>query len=265
MRIGIGGWSFHRAFRSGKLTILDFPDLAVKEFGVARVELNSPFFEGLDEDYLGAIRYRAENAGVRIAHIAVDDSDADLASLDDPLRRRSVSSSRRWFDVAQALDVPAFRVNTGGSNPPTEPEIAAATESFKELAVDAERTGVRVTIENHNGISADADATVLLLRPVDSPFIGTCPDFGNFPPENRYDQIAKVAPSAVVAHAKMFDFTEAGDETTLDVPRAVGILAEAGFDGDLLIEYEGEGDELEGTRNSVRLLRRILEGRQSLG
>ena len=265
MRIGIGGWSFHRAFQSGNLTLLDFPQLAVKEFGVARIELNSPFFESLQDDYLNTIRERADSAGVRIAHIAVDDSDVDLASLDDPYRRQSVSRSRRWFDVARTLDVPAFRVNTGGSNPPTEPEIAASIESFKELAVDAERSGVKVTIENHNGISADADAILRLLHEVDTPLVGTCPDFGNFPPENRYDQIAKVAPCAVVAHAKMFDFDEHGNETTIDVPRAVEILADAGFDGDLLIEFEGKDDEMEGTRKSLRLLRRVLEGRHSLG
>ena len=51
------------------------------------------------------------------------------------------------------------------------------------------------------------------------------------------------------------------EEKTIDMRRAVGVLREAGFDGDLLVEFEGKGDEVEGIHATVRLLRRVLEGR----
>ena len=102
MRIGIGGWSLHRAFGEKRLTILEFPGFAVREFGLATIELNAPFFESLEEGYLRALRGAAEDAGVEIAHIAVDDGEADLAATDEAHRQRSVKRLRRWFGVAKA-------------------------------------------------------------------------------------------------------------------------------------------------------------------
>jgi len=259
MTIGIGGWSFHRAFGEGSLSILDFPRLAAGEFGVSVIELNSPFFESLEEDYLGEVRARADEAGVRIVHIAVDDGEIDLAATDDAARRASVDRARQWFAVSKILGNGAFRVNTGGSTPPTAEEIAASLESFRELSADAERSGIAVTIENHGGISASCDLIVRFMDEVASPWVRTCPDFGNFPPDcDPLEEIAKIIPYAAVVHAKMNVFDDQGNATDVEVPAMVKLLKDADFDGPYLVEFEGELDEYEGTRKAIALLRRLL-------
>lgn len=259
MSIGIGGWSFHRAFHDGKLTILDFPRLAVGEFGASVIELNSPFFEGLEEDYLNQVRARADEAGVRIVHIAVDDTEIDLAAVDDDKRRAGVDRAREWFAVSKILGNSAFRVNTGGSTPPTSDEIAASMESFRELSADAERNEIAVTIENHGGISARADDIVRLMDEIASPWVRTCPDFGNFPPDcNPLEEIARTLPYAAVVHAKMNVFDDRGNATDVDVPGIINLLKEANFAGPYLVEFEGDLDEYEGTRKALTLLRRLL-------
>lgn len=259
MTIGIGGWSFHRAFRDGRLTILDFPRLAAGEFGVSVIELNSPFFESIEEDWLNQVRARADEAGVRIVHIAVDDGEMDLAATDDDKRRASVDRARKWFAVSKVLGNGAFRVNTGGSTPPTPDQIAASLESFRELSADAERNRIAVTIENHGGASADCDLIVRFMDEIAGPWVRTCPDFGNFPADcDPLEEIAKIIPYAAVVHAKMNVFDDQGNATDVDVPAIVDLLKNADFAGPYLIEFEGDLDEYEGTRKAVALLRRLL-------
>jgi len=266
--LGIAGWSLHRTIREGQLTLLDFPALAVTEFGVSTIELNSPFFESLEKSYLLELRSRADQAGVSIVQIAVDDPQMDLSSLDVDKRKAGITCAAEWLRASALLGAKACRLNMDdaafrtGADPrgaPSEGEILASIASFQELVVTAERYAVTMTIENHYGISAGAESIVRFIREVDSPFLGTCPDFGNFAAEKRYEELARIIPFAVVTHAKMHDFDESGNETTMDVPRIVDMLKKAGFAGEYLVEYEGPSDEFEGTRQSLRLLQRLFK------
>ena len=51
-------------------------------------------------------------------------------------------------------------------------------------------------------------------------------------------------------------FDADGNETTLDIPRIIGIFEDAGYDGDVSVEYEGPTDEYEGIEATVALLKR---------
>jgi len=64
--------------------------------------------------------------------------------------------------------------------------------------------------------------------------------------------------------AKTFAFNEEGFETTIDYPRIMRIVLEAGYHGHVGIEYEGDGlDEYEGIRASKTLLERTRTQLQS--
>jgi hypothetical protein len=89
-------------------------------------------------------------------------------------------------------------------------------------------------------------------------FLGMCPDFGNFPKEVTYEGIEKVAPWAVVLHAKLHEFDAKGEDTRIDVKRCLGICRKAGFAGDVLIEFEGKTDDHDGVLKSIELMRRHL-------
>jgi len=124
MQISLAGWSLHRRFQNKEqpLSLLDYFAVAREEFGIDKVELNSPFFAYADADnsaaspikakYLGELRRRAEDAGVRIVGIAVD-GHGDLSDLDEPARRKAVGQHRKWYDACQELACPAFRANSG--------------------------------------------------------------------------------------------------------------------------------------------------------
>ena len=259
-RLSLAGWSLVRRFRSQEnpLALLDFPRVARQEFGFDAIELNSPFFTSLDADYLEELRGNAEREGVEWLGIAVD-RQGDLASLDAEERRRAIQQHVAWLDAAAALGCRFVRANLGGRDTP-DPEgaLRGGIEGFGALAEAAGERGVTVVLENHWGLTEDPENMVRVFEAVDSPALGALVDFGNFPPEGRYEALERIAPYAKSAHAKFHDFTEGGEHTGVDIARCVNILRTAGYSGWWGIEFEGKGDERSGIRHSKRVLREAL-------
>ena len=138
-------------------------------------------------------------------------------------------------------------------------KIDRAADALRRLLPAAERFGRSLAIENHWGISARPENITRIVDELDSPLLGTCPDFGNFPRDvDPYDGLRLLAPRARVVHAKSVDFDDDGEERTIDYRRCLAILGESGFDGPWTVEYLGGGDEVEGCRRTRELLFRHL-------
>lgn len=281
LKISLAGWSLHRRFldKESPLRLLDFPKVAKEEFGIDAIELNNPFFESTEETYLSELKGAAQEAGVTLVGMAVDQT-GDPSSLDEAERLQSIEKIRAWFPVAKSLGLPFFRVNTGGHGRESDAEsLKKCIASFSELVKVAEDYGIKLAIENHWGISANPLNIVRIIEEVGSSLLGTLPDFGNFPDDTRpqvfeavkpglpeevtptqirYWGLEVMAPYAIGVHAKMFEFDEEGNDTRIDVARCVGIFKASGFDGYWGIEFEGSGDDHEGVLKSKRLLERLL-------
>jgi len=200
-----------------------------------RVELNNVFMASHDPEYLEQVVAAADDAGVIMEGMAVDGT-GDLALLDDDERQQSVANAMEYFDIAQALGLAYFRVNTGG-DPDGRPEmLEACIDSFRQLAEEGERRGIKVATENHGHLSTDPDMMVKLAEGVGLPSMATLPDFGNFPEEIIEQGIAKIMPWACNVHVK---WTRRGEEGKRDVPALVSVVKEFGFDGTLMIEDGG--------------------------
>lgn len=257
--IGISAWSFKKRFFKRTMGYPQF-FAAVRGLGVSIVELNSPFFGSLEEDCLRTIRTAAENYGIRIKNIAVDDPGFDLSSLDEANRKEAVRRTTAWLDAAVFLDCPHVRGNTGGT------DFSKCVESFTALAAQASARNRSILIEPHDGFSADAEKIIPLIRTVRERFpdsIGLVPDFGNVAVTqtcDRYQQIGAMAPYAMLVHAKMHDFDEHGRQPEWDTARLIHIMRSAGFQGPWMIEFEGRRDEdFVGVKKSIALLSRCLE------
>jgi sugar phosphate isomerase/epimerase len=261
MKISLAGWSLQRRFRrpENPLTLLEFPGVAREEFDLEAVELNSPFFACTEPDYLEALKEEAGKFNVALVGLAVDGT-GNSAALDEEERRAAVEAIRAWFLVARRLGLPSFRANTGGRGAEDDPRaMEQCIRSFRDLAAEAARHEVALTIENHGGLSACPDRVLILLRAVDNPWLGTLPDWGNFPDAVRYEGLQKLIPYARGVHAKTYAFDEHGEETRVDVPRCLQICRAAGYRGFYGIEFEGPTDDGEGVRKSKALLVRHLQ------
>jgi len=225
MQIAVASWSLHREIP--KLTpLIEFPRICQEEFGVKAVELNSPFFASTDPD--------------------------------DEKREKDLEALKEWFSIAKRMGSPFIRINAGEGEPIGDAMLRRVIDSYKELVEEGERVGVNLVIENHGGPSANPDNIVRIIETVGSTHFGVCPDFGNFAPEIRYQGIAKIAKYAFLAHVKSYDFDKEGKETTIDIERCLNILKDSGFEGDLSIEFEGKGNQREGVKKTLALLRKLV-------
>ena len=268
MEISLAGWSIHRRFRDSEspLLLLDFPALAVEEFDIRLLELNSPFFAYADPDnpatsrlaagYLIELRQRARDSGVQLLNVAVD-GHGDLASPDNKERKQAVDNHKKWIDACLALGCNAFRANTGPGRGEsvTETHIGKCIESFGELTELCAQAGIRLLMENHGGVSVSPENILRVMEAVGSDHCRVLADFLNWPAEDdKLENLRMVAPYAWATHAKFLSFTADGESREIDCAAAIGILKDAGYDNPFGIEYEGKTDDREGVLKSKALL-----------
>jgi sugar phosphate isomerase/epimerase len=259
-KISLAEWSLHRALFGKKITNLDFPRVAREEFGIEAVEYVNQFFKDKahDEAYLKELRKRASDCGVTNVLIMID-GEGDLSSPDRSKRNEAVENHKKWVDAAVALGCHAIRVNTGEHYSPQD--VRSAAEGCGALTEYGQRNKIKIICENHGGPSSNPDALIALIKAVNSDYFGTLPDFGNFPKQNGkytidiYEAIARMMPYAKGVSAKSYDFDEEGRETSLDYPRLLKIVTDAGYHGYVGIEYEGSRlSEPEGIQATKKLL-----------
>jgi sugar phosphate isomerase/epimerase len=266
--LSLAEFSFFPEIMSGKMSNLDFPARAQKEFGVNVLEYVSMFFNDkhTDQAYLKDLNQRVGDLGMKNNLIMVDG--ANLADLDAGKRKQAVEAHRPWLDAAAYLGCGAIRVNlgdtakalSGAPDDPAEEAAKAAADGYQKLLEHAASHKLNVIVENHFGNSTDIDWLVGVLKAVNMPNAGLLPDFGNFcrqrsKPDtqdikgimgtrclkeyDRYEGVRKMMPYAKGISAKTHKFDAQGNETETDFRRMFTIIKEAGFTGYVGIEYEG--------------------------
>ncbi len=260
--ISLAEWSLVKSIRAGKLTNLLFPHVARTEFGIDCVEFVDQFFadKAQDKTYLGELKQRAEDDGVRLGLIMLD-TNGPLGAADEAERAWAVENTRAWIDAAVFLGCVTVRVNARGAEQPEELARLVA-DSCAQLADYAAPRGINVVIENHGGPSSDPAWLTGVVRTVGKPNFGTLPDFGNFPPEiDRYDAVEALMPHAKAVSAKAMGFTDGGDVAETDFHRMMRIVRDAGYTGYVGVESGAteQQDEAEAVHKTRALLLRIRE------
>lgn len=266
-RISLAQWSLHRMLGEGKLDHLDFAKLTREEFGLEAVEYVNSFFreKASDAAYLAEMNKRCSDHGVRSLLIMIDGEGA-LGAADRAERLQSVRNHHRWADAARALGCHSIRVNAQSSGSFEEQQKLAA-DGLSLLAEYCAALRLNVIVENHGGLSSNGKWLAGAIAMTGMENCGTLPDFGNFTVNHdtnevydRYQGVAELMPVARAVSAKSYDFDDAGNETTIDYPRMMGIVHAAGYRGHVGIEYEGGRlDEVAGIKATRDLLQRCFE------
>jgi len=258
LKISLAAWSLHREFFDKKIDQLGMLD-ACAEFGITGFELVNTFFPSPQYAYLRHMRKRADEAGIALLLIMCD-AEGDLAHVDKAKREVAALSHRKWIDVAGVLGCHSIRVNIRGDEDDPAAMRERAAEGLGMVLAHAKGTGVSVLLENHGGLSSDPAWLRSLVELVDSPDLGTLPDFGNFPDDvDRYDAVEMLMPHAKAVSAKCYQFDADGNETKIDFPRMLDIVKQAGYHGYVGIEFEGqEQPEREGILACKKLLEQLI-------
>ncbi|WP_138476092.1 sugar phosphate isomerase/epimerase family protein [Dyadobacter bucti] len=266
--ISLAEWSLHKELFAKKLTNLDFPELARKEFGISIVEYVNQFFKDKAEDktYLADLLKRSKDNGVTNNLIMID-GEGGLGELDAAVRNKAVENHYKWVEAAKYLGCKTIRVNAFGKG--SNEEIAkAAVEGLGKLGEFAKKTGINVIVENHGGSSSNGQWLSGVMKQVNMKNVGTLPDFGNFcitrkdggcaESYDRYQGTKELMPFAKGVSAKTYDFDEKGNCIETDYTKILKIVKDSGFKGIAGIEYEGSKlSEYDGIKATKALLERV--------
>lgn len=291
MNISLAQWSLHKSFfgdalngdweafrrllkenpdslLQGKLKPEDFPKIAAG-YGVNTIELVNTFYfsKAKDMTYWEGFKKKCDEAGVKVGLIMCD-ALGDLGNADSLERQKAVENHYDWVKIAKFLGCPTIRVNAAGKG--TAEEVAKnAADGLKKLGTFGATEGINVVVENHGGYSSDGTWLAGVMKTVNMPNVGTLPDFGNFCIErgangclkeyDRYKGIAELMPYAKGVSAKTHVFGKDGNESEMDYARIMKIVKDAGFKGNIGIEFEGKDiSEDEGIKATKALIEKLL-------
>jgi sugar phosphate isomerase/epimerase len=261
--ISLAQWSLHRAIQSRMMSNLDFPRVAREQFGIEGLEFVNQLWAAPTQDYIATLKRNMNQTGTKGVLIMCD-GEGSMGHSNRAMRMKAAENHFKWADAAAELGCSSIRVNMYGEKrdyapDEVEPFLGYCSESFAKLCEFAKGRNLNVIIENHGGLSSDADVLVRLMKKVNLPNFGLLPDFGNFPKEtDKYASIAKMMPYAKGVSFKCFDFGPDGNDTTIDMHRMMKIVADSGYRGWVGIEYEGNRmTEFEGIQAAKRFLDKI--------
>ena len=243
LQISLAQWTINRELRSGKIDNLDFAKVAA-EHGIHAVEYVNQFFmdKAKDAKYLGEMKKRAADQGVKSLLIMCD-REGNIGDPDSAKRKQTVDNHRKWLDAAKFLGCHSIRVNAGSSGTWDE-QVKLAADGLSRLTAIGAKLGLNVIVENHGGLSSNADWLVEVIKKVDHERCGTLPDFGNFriKPGESYDSyrgMQKLLPFAKGVSVKDRVWDDKGKQSALDYDRMLKLVHASGFRGYCGIEFGG--------------------------
>lgn len=279
--LSLAQWSLHKPIFAGTEDPMDFAETA-KELGFDGLEYVSQLYRNENVNFpmkgeplqtiLDTLKVRSERHGMQNVLIMID-GEGDLSFNDETVTNQAVENHKKWIDAAQYLGCHSIRVNLFGEEN-AEDWVKNSIRSLKALCEYAAPKGVNVIVENHGGMSSDAELLVQVMEGVDMENCGTLPDFGNFclkreggarwgapciEEYDRYKGTELLMPYATGVSAKSYEFGAEGNETTIDYYKMFEIVHASDFDAFVGIEFEGpEEDPISGIKATKELVEKAV-------
>ena len=235
MKLATCAYSYRDLLTKGKMTLEEFMNLAA-ELNFDGVEWTAYYFPEETKSFLTNIKRETFIRGLDVSGTATG---GNFANPDPEQRKAQIAKVKDWIVKSTWLGSSVLRVFAGVC--PEGVERAEAekwvTDGIAECLPLAEEEGVILALENHGGLTADADGTIALITPFDgNPWIRMNLDFGNFT-NDIYAQYEKCAPYAATTHTKV-TVRQGETRELVDYRRVVRIMQDAGYKGYISIEYE---------------------------
>lgn len=236
---GCCAYSYSKLLGAGKMTMEDVIGKAV-ELGIDGVDMTAYWFKSTEPAYLASLRHLAFKQGVCFSGAAIG---ASTVQADAGKRAQVLEEIKKWVDVAESLGAPHLRVFAGKLPPgaTVQQAIDWTVDTLKAACEYAGKKGITLGMEDHEGITQNADACLEIVHRVDSPFFGINLDITNFIPTAKADAYAQIEATVPYAtHSHIRDRFQDGQAVDLD--RVWQIFARSNFKGFMSAEYEGEED-----------------------
>jgi sugar phosphate isomerase/epimerase len=259
MKLSLAAYSFRDALagKNPTMTLDDFIRLCA-DLNLDGTELTSYYFpKDFNEDYLIHVKQLTFRLGLDISGTAIAN---DFCLSPGEKRDETLDHTRKWIDYAALMGAPVIRI-FAGSVPSGDTEQAAidrCAAGINESLDHAAKKGVWLALENHGGITATPQQMLRIIEQVkESPWFGVNLDGGNFQTADPYSDLARIAPYAINAQLKT-EVAPGGKKEEADLARVVRILADAGYRGYIVLEYEAKEDAKTAVPRHIETLRKII-------
>lgn len=286
MKVGLSSYSLAQALSDGRLTILEAIDW-VAEQGGAHMEIVPHGFSVVENPGLAAeIKERAAEKGVELSAYCMS---ANFIQDSEEAFYAEVERIKAHVDIVNYMGIKMMRHDlTAFSMKPEEISIHYFEEHLKEMVLGskiiadhAKQYGITTTIENHGFNVQASDRVQRVLRGVNRGNFKTILDIGNFlcVDEDPLVGVRKNLPYAATVHFKDFyvrPFYEKPGEGPwiqtangnylrgaivghgdLPIREIIRLLKTEGYDGYLVVEFEGMEDCFEGSRIGMNNVKRL--------
>ena len=276
MKLGISSYCLDREIEQGRMTLAEAIDWAAAQ-GAQCMEL-VPFAFRFDDPATGKIDTQA------------------IVQVKKQAQRAEIDRLKHEIDIAAELGLPRMRHDVcafrrpQGQNTPRDFErmLPRMAEAARELTQYGRSRGVQTLIENHGFFANGSDRVIRILDLVDDDNYGLLLDTGNVICVDEDPAIAArtLAPLCRMVHLKDFYIRtrDPGDSTQfdcagswfrsrggrylrgailaqgdLDIDETLSALKHSGYDGHIVIEFEGMEDARYATSVGLHNARRIWD------
>jgi sugar phosphate isomerase/epimerase len=276
MKTSLSVWSCHKYFYDKTWTNADFIHFVGQSTKADGVELLHRFWNP-DTD-IPQIEKALQQEGLEVACIAASNNFALPYPAD---RQEQLQQIHDSVDIAVRFGAKVVRVFSGNQQQDVEFEQARVwiLEGLRAAAEYAGRTNTVLCLENHGLFAGRAEQVRSIIREVNSSFLRSTFDMGNFllvdeNPNDAYEQL-----QSVISHVHCKDFTRVEEdfqgesyvsvsgqryagtiigEGSVDLQHLLDRLKENGYDGWLTVEFEGNEEQTTGSIHSIDHLKRLL-------
>ncbi len=274
MKLGCSSWSYHAAFRAGRIDQREWLRLCAEEMELDGVEFVDMHFPTTDPIYLRDVKKLCADLQLTIAGVAVSN---DFGP--DATRAGEVQKVRQWIDVASYLGAPVVRVFAGWLPPAAaDPEPGRIVELYRKVfgqkqintrklwsdvtfalrqcADHAAERGIVLALQNNraDGIVGTPMQLAQMVHDVGSPWLRVCLDPADLGGRGGID-----AMRVVQAHAHLHDVRDDGADAALHWPEMLRTLKLERYRGFVHIDYTGVEDPETAVPRAARYLRGVLQ------
>jgi len=299
MKFGVSSYCLDSLMEKGQMTLFEVIDWVARQGGESiefvpfAFKLSDEASRMIDTRLISQVKRRAIDAGIEAVNYSVL---ANLCVEDDEAYEKEVERICHHVDVAAELGVPRMRHDISAFRRPLDQNglsdfdklLPRMIEGAQRITEYARTRGVRTLIENHGFFVNGCDRVERVMNGVNHENYGLLLDTGNIACVDEDPTVAawRLAKRAEIVHLKDFYIRsrDPGDTTQfdcgghwfrsyagkylrgsilaqgdLDIWAILKELKKAGFDGNLMIEFEGLEEPAYATAVSLSNARRIWE------
>jgi hypothetical protein len=256
--LGVTQRGFQRRFQSD-MKVVDFPKFVKSQVGVSLVSWSGPLLGDTGAQAMAALRAAMDDAGVR--SVLVDPGiGPGLASGDGVARAAAVEKLKPWFEVTRKLSGTGVSLDLRGEGD-MEVQRTNALEGLRLALPALKAAGLQGVVQCLGGFTSHGQFLASLMQAVNDPAIRLEPTFDTWrvSPTEEYHRIRGtelLMPYAACVLADYAEFKPDGEPVNVPTRYLVQRIRAGGFRGPAMMQFKGEGDELEGTLKIKKLLMR---------